>query len=176
MAAHFRILISVTYVTIPSSWVWVASMVCMNATAVIQCAFNLCEDNIKMTTDFLAGLTFNSNSFSSSSCVWVMASSIVRSTSGICWQIAMIVVFSSMNAPPADDPSLFKSLWVHSKSLLLCILRHIRLHTSFFNPPTDKWMLQSPMRRVGKLFIHLWAALFIARLGYELSVRQLLSI
>ena len=53
------------------------------------------------------------------------------------------------------------SRWVDRKSLLLCILWHICLHVSFVDPPANKWMLQSTMRRSGKLVIHHWASLFL---------------
>src|SRR5205814_7027064 len=71
----------------------------------------------------------------------------------------MIIVFSSMNTIPMDNLSI--STWVDSKSLLLCILWHVCLHTSFVDPPANKWMLQSTMRRFGKLVIHHWATLFL---------------
>src|SRR5438046_1268872 len=71
----------------------------------------------------------------------------------------MIIVFSSMNTIPMDNLSI--STWVDSKSLLLCILWHVCLHTSFVDPPANKWMLQSTMRRFGKLVIHRWAMLFL---------------
>src|SRR5205814_3003611 len=71
----------------------------------------------------------------------------------------MIIVFSSMNTIPMDNFSI--STWVDSKSLLLCILWHVCLYTSFVDPPANKWMLQSTMRRFSKQVIHCWATLFL---------------
>src|SRR5205814_2203200 len=108
--------------------------------------------NVKTTTHFLTSTTPNSNCLPCINCILMVMSDIHR-------QIAMIIVFSSMNTIPMDNLSI--SMWVDSKSLLLGILWYVFLHANFVNPPANKGMLQGTMRRVGKLVIHLWTTLFL---------------